>query len=44
MIGVAIVNETGLRRIHFQRLLFLSEDFILDPLEIPPVANGAMIV
>jgi hypothetical protein len=31
------VNETGLRGIQLQRLLFLSEDLSLDPLKISPV-------
>jgi hypothetical protein len=44
VIRVASVNETGLRGIHFQRFFFFPNNLVLDPLEVPPVMDGAMIV
>jgi hypothetical protein len=38
------ITQVTARGIHFQRFLIPSEDLILDPLEIPPVAYGAVIV
>jgi hypothetical protein len=44
VVGVAIVNETGLRGIQLEGLLFLSENLGFYALEISPVVYRAVIV